>query len=92
MATLAEQITQLKTSVAANKTAGDSAVDLINRIKQMNLDAYNRGIADGATPEMLAGLADVNTFLETDTVALATAVANGTPSPEPPVLASKRAK
>ncbi len=89
---LDSQIAALTASVTGMKTAADGAMSLINGFKQMLADAVAAAVAAGATPVQLQSLTDLGTTLDAESTALATAVANGTPSPQAPALASKKPK
>lgn len=92
MSKLDDQITALQTSTTGLKSAADGAINLLNSIKQMIADAVAAALAAGATPAELQAITDVGTALDTNTVALAKAVADNTPSPTPSSMTSKKPK
>lgn len=86
------QIATLTASVAANKTAADSAITLINGFKQQLADAVAAAQAAGATDAQLQAILDLQATLDAETANLAAAVASNTPSPTPPQLRSVKPK
>jgi len=84
MATLQDAINQLKAQVAANKSAIDSAKDLINGFGA-RLDAATAAAkAAGATDAQLQSLTDLSTAIKADDDGLAAAVVANTPAATPP--------
>lgn len=75
-------IDALAAQAAANESAEDSAVIVLNGIAQRITDAVNAAIAGGATAAQLAAVTQVATDLKTHGDALAAAVAaNQAPPP-----------
>ena len=75
MSVLDDKIADLTASVTAEQGAVDSAIILINGISQRVADAVTAALAAGATPAELQSLTDLRTSLDTQTTALASAVA-----------------
>lgn len=73
-------IDALAGQAAANESAEDSAVIVLNGIAQRITDAVNAALAGGATAAQLAAVTQVATDLKTHGDALAAAVAANTPS------------
>ncbi len=76
-------IDDLTAQVGATTTVIDSAVALINGIQTRIDDAVKAAIANGATAEQLAPLADLSTTLKNEDDKLAAAVAANTPAAAP---------
>ncbi len=80
-ANLDTQIATLTASVTALTTAGDSAIAMLNGIKQMIADAVAKALAAGATAVQLQALTDLGTKLDSETSNLAAAVVANTAAP-----------
>lgn len=73
-------IDDLTAQVTANTTVTESAITLINGIQGRIDDAVKAAIANGATAEQLAPLADLSATLKTEDLKLGAAVAANTPA------------
>lgn len=79
--TLQGEIGVLHADVAAQKTAIASAVVLLNGIQARIDAAVAKAIANGATQQQLADIAQVSADIESGTSQLAAAVVANTPAP-----------
>lgn len=76
-------IDDLTAQVTANTTVVESAITLINGIQGRIDAAVTAAIANGATAEQLAPLADLSTALKSEDDKLAAAVTANTPAAQP---------
>ena len=72
-------VDDLRAQVENMTSVSDGASVLLNRIPALIDDAYNRGLAAGATPEQLQSLADLRDALQSEATELATAIEANTP-------------
>jgi len=73
-------IDDLTAQVGVTTTVVESAIVLINGIQGRIEDAVKAAIANGATAEQLAPLAELSTTLKSEDEKLAAAVAQNTPA------------
>lgn len=81
---LATEIDALKASVITLTTAEQSAIALIGGFSAQLTAAVDTALEKGATPAELTSLTDLQIAIDTNTAALAAAVAANTPTPAPP--------
>jgi hypothetical protein len=80
MSQMDDEIQQLTTDVAAERTAVDSAVALIQGFTTQLQNAVDAALAAGATPQQLQSITDLHTAVTQQTQDIAQAVASQAPA------------
>jgi hypothetical protein len=76
---LDQPLADMRAAIERNTTVVDSVEELLDRLPGLLQGAYDAGLAEGATPEQLAALAELRDRLTTDSNDLEAAVIANTP-------------